>query len=172
MKLWKSSLRSLYSLQYIRKCFLSSIQFLFKLSISFRLLVWMRLYFHFFLFVCVRGEVLIVALYRWFNGFLTIYFGGARSKGLAMLRNVPKLLFLGQNWARKVLQAKSLGLWSESAIWRSESRISSGYLEITSSSLIYPCLFFGRKNYYFKLPRVWTGARVTRQIRWDPKLRD
>ena len=93
MKLWKSSLRSLYSLQYIRKCFLSSIQFLFKLSISFRLLVWMRLYFHFFLFVCVRGEVLIVALYRWFNGFLTIYFGGARSKGLVMLRNVPKLLF-------------------------------------------------------------------------------
>ena len=93
MKLWKSSLRSLYSLQCIRKCFLSSIQFLFKLSISFRLLVWMRLYFHFFLFVCVRGEVLIVALYRWFNGFLTIYFGGARSKGLAMLRNVPKLLF-------------------------------------------------------------------------------
>ena len=93
MKLWKSSLRSLYSLQYIRKCFLSSIQFLFKLSISFRLLVWMRLYFHFFLFVCVRDEVLIVALYRWFNGFLTIYFGGARSKGLAMLRNVPKLLF-------------------------------------------------------------------------------
>ena len=93
MKQWKSSLRSLYLLQYIRKCFLSSIQFLFKLSISFRLLVWMRFYFHFFLFVCVRGEVLIVALYRWFNGFLTIYFGGARSKGLAMLRNVPKLLF-------------------------------------------------------------------------------
>ena len=102
MKLWKSSLRSLYSLQYIRKCFLSSIQFLFKLSISFRLLVWMRLYFHFFLFVCVRGEVLIVALYRWFNGFLTIYFGGARSKGLAMLRNVPKLLF----W-NKIGHAKS-----------------------------------------------------------------
>ena len=93
MKQWKSSLRSLYSLQYIRKCFLSSIQFLFKLSISFRLLVWMRLYFHFFLFVCVRGEVLMVALYGWFNRFLTIYFGGARSKGLAMLRNVPKLLF-------------------------------------------------------------------------------
>ena len=78
---------------YIWQCFLSSIQFLFKLSISFRLLVWMRLYFHFFLFVCVRGEVLIVALYRWFNRFLTIYFGGARSKGFAMLRNVPKLLF-------------------------------------------------------------------------------
>ena len=93
MKQWKSSLRSLYSLQYIRKCFLSSIQFLFKLSISFRLLVWMRLYFHFFPFVCVRGEVLMVALYGWFNRFLTIYFGGARSKGLAMLRNVPKLLF-------------------------------------------------------------------------------
>ena len=30
------------------------------------------------------------------------YFGGARSKGFATLRNVPKLLFLGQDWARKV----------------------------------------------------------------------
>ena len=76
-----------------QEVFLSSIQFLFKLSISFRLLVWMQLYFHFFLFVCVRSEVLIVALYCWFNGFLTFYFGGARSKGLPMLRSVPKLLF-------------------------------------------------------------------------------
>ena len=30
------------------------------------------------------------------------YFGGARSKGFATLRNVPKLLFWGQDWARKV----------------------------------------------------------------------
>ena len=30
------------------------------------------------------------------------YCGGARSKGYATLRNVPKLLFLGQDWARKV----------------------------------------------------------------------
>ena len=29
------------------------------------------------------------------------YFGGARSKGFATLRNVPKLLFGGQNWARE-----------------------------------------------------------------------
>ena len=31
-----------------------------------------------------------------------IYFGGTRSKGFATLRNVSKLTFLGQDWARKV----------------------------------------------------------------------
>ena len=31
-----------------------------------------------------------------------IYFGGARSKAFATLRNVSKLTFLGQDWARKV----------------------------------------------------------------------
>ena len=30
------------------------------------------------------------------------YFGGARSKGIATLRIVPKLLFMGQGWAREV----------------------------------------------------------------------
>ena len=36
----------------------------------------MHLYFHFFLFVCVRSEVLIEACYCGFDRFLTIYFGG------------------------------------------------------------------------------------------------
>ena len=30
------------------------------------------------------------------------YFGGARSKGFATVRNVSKLTFLGQDWAPKV----------------------------------------------------------------------
>ena len=53
----------------------------------------MHLYFHFFLFVCVRSEVLIVALNCRRDESLTFYFGSARSKGFATLRNVAKLLF-------------------------------------------------------------------------------
>ena len=34
--------------------------------------------------------------------YVPIYFGGARSKGFATLRNVSKLTFLRQDWARKV----------------------------------------------------------------------
>ena len=30
------------------------------------------------------------------------YFCGARSKAFVMLRNVPKMLFWGQDWARKI----------------------------------------------------------------------
>ena len=33
---------------------------------------------------------------------MPIYFGTARSKGFATLRNVSMLTFLGQDWARKV----------------------------------------------------------------------
>ena len=33
---------------------------------------------------------------------MCFYFGGARSKGFVTLRNVLKLIFLGQDWARKV----------------------------------------------------------------------
>ena len=90
---WKFTLRSLYSHNISGSAFRLLYSFFFKLSISFRLLVWMHLYFQFFLFVYVRTEVLIVALYCWFDGLLTFYFGGARSKGIAMLGNVPKLLF-------------------------------------------------------------------------------
>ena len=59
----------------------------------------------------------------------------------------------------KIGHAKSVGLRPESAIWLSESRITSGYLEITSSSLIY----------YLIYSSVRTGFRVTRHIRWDSK---
>ena len=37
----------------------------------------------------------------------------------------------------KIGHAKSVGFWFYSAIWRSESRISSTYLEVTSIFLIY-----------------------------------
>ena len=60
------------------------------------------------------------------------YFGGARSKGFATLRNVSKLTFFD-----KIGHAKSVGFPFYWAILRSESRISSRYLEITSISLIY-----------------------------------
>ena len=33
---------------------------------------------------------------------MCFYFGGARSKGFVTLRNVLKLIFLGQDWGRKV----------------------------------------------------------------------
>ena len=71
------------------------------------------------------------------RGELPYYFGGARSKGFATLRNVSKLQFFD-----KIGQAKSVGFRLYSAIWRSESRISPRYLEITSISLIYSLTFF------------------------------
>ena len=54
------------------------------------------------------------------------YFGGAWSKGLAM-----------QSWHfwDKIGHAKSVGFRFYSAIWRSESRISSRYFKIASISL-------------------------------------
>ena len=52
---------------------------------------------------------------------MAFYFGRAQSKGFATLRNFPK----------------SVSFWLEWAIWQSESRISSIYLEITAISLIY-----------------------------------
>ena len=64
------------------------------------------------------------------------YLGGARSKPFATLRRVSKLPFF-----YKIGQAKSVGFRFYSAIWRSESRISSRYPEITSISLIYSNLF-------------------------------
>ena len=51
------------------------------------------------------------------------YFGGARSKGFATLRNVSKLQFFD-----KIGHAKSVDFRLYSAIWRSESRISSRYM--------------------------------------------
>ena len=83
------------------------------------------------------------------------YFGGPRSKGFAAFRNVSKLPFFD-----KIGHAKSGGFRFYSAIWRSKSRISSRYLEITSISLIYSLIFRGRKNYNFGFPRVWTDSPV------------
>ena len=86
---------------------------------------------------------------------LFFYLGGARSKGFATLKNVSKLTFFD-----KIGHAKSVGFRLYSAIWRSESRISLRYLEITSISLIYSFLFFfrGRKNYHFGFPGIWTDS--------------
>ena len=88
------------------------------------------------------------------NGFpmqilVNFYFGGARSKGFATLRNVSKLTFLGQDWARKVCRF-------------------SVYLEITSISSIYS-LTYWRKKESRGLNQL---TCVTRQIRGDSKLRD
>ena len=96
------------------------------------------------------------------------YFGGARSKGFVTLRNVSKLPFFD-----KIGHAKSVGFRFYSAIWRSESRISSRYLEITLISLIYSLTFSRKKELLIWLP--WGLNRltcVTRQIRGDSKLRD
>jgi len=72
---------------------------------------------------------------------LANYFGGARSKGFATLRNVSKLPFLD-----KIGHAKFVGFQFYSAIWQSESRIGLRYLEITSISLIYSLTFSRKKE--------------------------
>jgi len=96
------------------------------------------------------------------------YFGGARSKGFATLRNVSKFPFFD-----KIGHAKSVGFRFYSAIWRSESRISSRYLEITSISLIYSLTFSRKKEILFWLPRGLNRLTcVTCQVRGDSKLRD
>ena len=53
--------------------------------------------------------------------------GGARSKAVATLRNVAKLLFLDE-----IGHAKFVGIRFYSAILQNERRISSRYLEISS----------------------------------------
>ena len=94
----------------------------------------------------------------------TDYFGGARSKGFATL----KLQFFD-----KIGHAKSVGFRFYSAIWRSENRINSRYLEITSISLIYSLTFSRKKELLFWLPRGLNRLTcVTRQIRGNSKLRD
>ena len=76
------------------------------------------------------------------------YFGGARSKGFATLRNVSKLPFFN-----KIGHAKSAGF-----------RFSSRYLEITSISLT----LSRKKELLFWLPRGLNGLTcVTRQVRGD-----
>ena len=48
----------------------------------------------------VLSKFVVFLKFTPFSG--SYYFGGAPSKGFATLRNVPKLIFLGQDWARKV----------------------------------------------------------------------
>ena len=77
------------------------------------------------------------------------YFGGARSKRIATLRNVPKLLF----WDR-IGHAKSAGFG------------------ITSISLIYSLTYWEKKGVLFWLSRGLSRLTcVTLQIRRDSKLR-
>ena len=94
------------------------------------------------------------------------YFGGARSKGFATLRNVLKLQFFD-----KIGHAKTVDFRFYSAIWRSESRIGSRYLEITSISLIYSLTFSRKKELLFWFPRGLNRLTcVIRQIRGDSKV--
>ena len=51
----------------------------------------------------------------------------------------------------KIGQAKSLDLRSESFIWRSENRTTSGYHEIASSSLVYSLIYSRKKELLFWL---------------------
>ena len=96
------------------------------------------------------------------------YFGGARSKGFATLRNVSKLQFFA-----KIGQAEFVGFRLYSATSESESRISSRYLEITSISLIYSLTFSRKKELLFWPSRGLNRLTcVTRQIRGASKLRD
>ena len=100
--------------------------------------------------------------------FLPFYFGVVRSKWFMTLRNVSKFTFFD-----KIGHAKSVGFWFYSAIWRSESRISLRYLEITLISLINSLTFSRKKELLFWLS--WDLNQltcVTRQIRGDSKLRD
>ena len=105
---------------------------------------------------------------NWKSLLVICYFGGARSKGFATLRNVSKLTFFD-----KIGHAKSVGFRFYSAIWRSESWISSRYLEITSISLVYSLTFSTKKELLIWLSRGLNRLTcVTRQIRGDSKLRD
>ena len=72
--------------------------------------------------------------------YLCFYFGAAPSKGFATLRNVLKCPF----WD-KIGHPESIGFQFYSVIWRSENRICSTYVEITSISLI----FSGKKDLLF-----------------------
>ena len=87
------------------------------------------------------------------------YFGGARSKAVATLRNVPKLLFLDE-----IGHAKFVGIRLYSAILRNERRISSRYLEISSISL----LLEEERIFVLACPGLNRLTCVTRKIRSDP----
>ena len=60
----------------------------------------------------------------------------------------------------KIGHTKSVGFRFYSGIWRSESRISSRYVEITSISLIYSLTYSSKKELLFRLPGAWTDSPV------------
>ena len=96
------------------------------------------------------------------------YFGGARVKD-------SRRSGMYQSWhfGDKIGHANSVGFRFYSAIWRTESRISSRCLEITSISLIYSLTYSRKKELLFWLSRGLNRLTcVTRQIRGDSKLRD
>ena len=73
----------------------------------------------------------------------------------------------------KIGYAKSVSFRFYSAIWRSESRISSIYLEITSISLIYFLPYSRKKELVFWLSHCLNRLTCgTRQITGDSKLGD
>ena len=84
-----------------------------------------------------------------FISMITFYFGGARNKRVCDAQKFIKVYF----WD-KIGHAKSVGFRFYSAIWRSESRISSRYPEITSISLIYSLTFSRKKELLFWLSLV------------------
>ena len=95
-----------------------------------------------------------------------IYFGGGPSKGFATHRNVSKLTFFG-----KIGHAKSVGFRFYSGIWRSESRIRSRYLEITSISLIFSLTYSSKAELLFWLARGLNRlTSATLQIRGVSKV--
>ena len=128
-------------------------------------------------YYCVRGtrtQPLIsvgCSVHYWVSSAINkrgSYFGGSWSKRFATRRNVWKLTFFD-----KIGHAKSVGFRFYSAIWRSESRISSRYFEITSISSIYYLTFSRKKELLFWLSRGLNRLTcVTRQIKEDSKLRD
>ena len=115
--------------------------------------------------LCYQTLVLVFDLHL---NIAPYYFGGARCKGFATLRNVQSWYF----WD-KIGHAKDVGFrLIYSASWRSESRIGSRHLEITSTSLIYSLTHSRKKELLFWLSRSLNLLTcVTRQIRgvitWD-----
>ena len=82
-------------------------------------------------------------------------------------------MYQSWNFWDKIGRAKSIGFPFYSAILRSESRISSRYLEMTSISLIYSLTYSRKKALLFWISRgLNLPTYVTRQIRGDSKLRD
>ena len=68
-----------------------------------------------------------------------------------------------QSWhfGDKIGHVKSVGSRFYSAIWRTESRISSRCLEITSISLIYSLTYSRKKEFVFWLSWGWPASKLS-----------